>query len=111
MVKEEQRPATKDRPAKEMSVEEFVRKGFLQEVNRLLLNPSGLFLSVKVSKGGRYSFGKIVDLRERPEEAVIRKPLIEMTQKALLVSQIASAGSTRRSEILGWTVQPLREEQ
>ena len=54
---------------KTMTLQEFRDKGFLQEVNRLLLNPVGISLSVEVDDetGQVTRFGPIWDYRDDPE--------------------------------------------
>lgn len=51
---------------KRMSVTEFRRLGFLQEVNRLLLHPCGLALEVVVDEDGIERFGGVWDYRHDP---------------------------------------------
>jgi len=52
---------------KYMSVKEFRENGLLFEVNRLVLHPLGLALSVDVKGDGTESFAEIWDNREDPE--------------------------------------------
>ena len=56
---------------KKMSVKEFRAKGYLQEVNRLLLHRLGLALEVMVdTESGEERFGEVWDSREDPEGIV-----------------------------------------
>jgi len=52
---------------KKMSVKEFRKKGYLQEINRCFLHPLGLALDVLIHDDGSESFGGIWDYREDPE--------------------------------------------
>ena len=56
--------------AQGMSVKEFREQGYLQEVNRQMLHPCGLALSVVVERNGDESFGPIWDYRHDPEGIV-----------------------------------------
>lgn len=50
-----------------MDIDEFVRLGFLQEVNRQFLHPHGLALAVERDDDGNYSLSGIWDSRDDPE--------------------------------------------
>lgn len=49
-----------------MSAAEFRRAGYLQEVNRRLLHPLGLALSVEITARGLVTFAGVRDARDDP---------------------------------------------
>jgi len=51
---------------KYISIQEFIERGFLQEINRRLLHPCGLALEV-VKDGDEWRFGGVWDSRDDPE--------------------------------------------
>lgn len=56
---------------RELSLQEFRDGGYLQEVNRRVLHPLGLALSVETDDAGRViGFGPIWDERDDPEGIV-----------------------------------------
>jgi hypothetical protein len=54
-------------PIKYMDIKEFREKGFLQEVNRLVLHPCGLAMEVMVHDDGTETLGGVWDYRGDPE--------------------------------------------
>lgn len=92
---------------KRMTVEEFVRSGFLQEVNRLVLHPCGLALEVQVEADGTMSFGGVQDYRDDPEGMIFadEPDAAKGAERARLESEKAE----RRVSTFGWVVQPLGE--
>ncbi len=78
----EEIPPTKDladEPVKTMSVHEFWRLGFIQEINRRVLHPAGLALSVigegpDVEHFTATGFDIIWDYRDDPEGVVFDVP-------------------------------------
>lgn len=55
------------RSHKKISIEEFQKQGYLQELNRIFLHPLGLALSVIVEEDGVVSgWGPIYDFRDDP---------------------------------------------
>lgn len=62
-----------------MSVAEFRRKGYLQELNRQFLHPLGLALEVVAEEGGLEMLGGIWDCRDDPvgvvfDDSLLREP-------------------------------------
>jgi len=57
---------------KSMSVEEFRSHGYLQEMNRLFLNPLGLNLGVTVDSKRGEEFGLIRDMRDDTEGVIFK---------------------------------------
>lgn len=62
----------------ELSVRDFVDLGFLQEVNRYVLHPCGLALSVAVDENNEYSLGPIWDCRNDPEGILFGSDIVEL---------------------------------
>lgn len=60
---------------KTMTVKEFRKEGYLQEVNRLFFHPIGMALSVAVEENGEESFAEIWDYRDDPE-GIIFDPIV-----------------------------------
>ena len=52
---------------KYMPIQEFVERGFLQEINRRLLHPCGLALEVVYEEWGEMHLGGVWDARDDPE--------------------------------------------
>lgn len=50
-----------------MNLKEFVEIGLLQEINRRILHPMGLALSVYIDDDGKCGWGDIWDYRNDPE--------------------------------------------
>ena len=93
----------------ELSMEKFIEYGFLQEINRLFLHPSGLSLQVVKDKDDDHVWNvQIIDKRDQPEDLRLTGANSTLIKKALLVNQIRSNSVQRRVEHLGYDVQPLR---
>lgn len=56
-----------EKDIKKIDIKEFREKGYLQELNRSLLHPLGLALSVKVNDDGSEEIDGIYDYRDVPE--------------------------------------------
>lgn len=52
---------------KRIDIDDFVRLGFLQEVNRIFFHPRGLALEANFENGKFVSLGGVWDYREDPE--------------------------------------------
>lgn len=91
-----------------MSVAEFRRLGYLQEVNRRLLHPLGLALSVNVNEDtGEETFGPVWDYRDDPEG--IRYDDIEIDdefcERALRIGRELTERSRYRFGALNYVIQ------
>ncbi len=90
-----------------MTVSEFREAGLLAELNRWVLHPRGLALSVVVDDDGSERFGPIWDGRDDPEGIVYGDDL-----RALLPGLAAKANRAapvkviRRVAAFGWVYQP-----
>jgi hypothetical protein len=89
---------------KMMSVKEFCDLGLLQEVNRQVLHPLGVALSVFVDEDGNESFSDIWDCRDDPEGIAFGDQNLE--PKAFKVDQEMRARYGKRMDRLGFMVQP-----
>jgi hypothetical protein len=95
---------------KEMSVKEFVDFGLLHEVNRLVLHPVGVALSVNVdSEGTPVSFGIIWDYRDDPEGIAFGDDLLSLEKATRVLEAVLAKRGTRIKE-LGYVVQPFPGE-
>jgi hypothetical protein len=87
-----------------LTVEEFVELGLLQEVNRLLLHPRGIALSVTKSDEGQYSFGQVWDYRDDPEGLIFGDVDAD---KVARFAQLFKDKAPARQRELGYIVQPV----
>ena len=60
-----------------MNINEFRKKGFLQEANRLFFHPLGLALEVEIDDDGNEKLGGIWDYRNDPEGMLFGKGMID----------------------------------
>ncbi len=60
----------KEKAVKKMTLKEFRELGLLQEINRNMLHPRGLALSLAYDDSGDLSFDAILDFRDDPEGCV-----------------------------------------
>lgn len=92
-----------------MSVEEFRRLGYLQEVNRVVLHPCGLALEVVVSEDGTERFGGVWDYRDDPEGIVYGEaPDMDLAYSTWV--EAAKHEDARRALFDGETIQPCKED-
>jgi hypothetical protein len=95
---------------KRMDIKEFRAKGYLQEINRLLLHPLGLALEVIINdEDGSERLGGVWDYRDDPEglaylDEVASSP--EFQQKAQYIAAQFHSRAQRRQEELGFIIQP-----
>jgi hypothetical protein len=91
-----------------MSVDEFVRSGYLQEVNRLMLHRCGLALEVIRDDDGM-RLGGIWDCRDDPE-GIAFDPAPDAL-KAQFVAQVMGDRALAREALFnGPSVQPVGDE-
>lgn len=74
-----------------MDINEFVEKGFLQEVNRLFFHPLGMALEVTENKG-EHNLSGIWDFRDDPEG-------VFYTEKTIKKSKINHVEKLRKSKV------------
>jgi hypothetical protein len=89
-----------------MSLEEFWRQGYLQEVNRQFLHPLGLALEMVVGDDGAIRLGGVWDYRDDPEGMIYDagSPSVEKAER--IVGEWSEKAATRE-EKFGWVVQPV----
>lgn len=95
-----------------MSVDEFRRIGLVQEINRQFLHPLGMALSVIIDDetGVTTGFGDIWDYRDDPEGLEYAADDIQSQDtydKAAIVTVMQENARKRRTERLGYYVQPV----
>lgn len=88
---------------KMMSAQEFLEKGYLQEVNRIFFHPLGLMMVVKVSKDN-VEFGGIIDCREDPVGVIFAEDQITI-EKAQNIAMEWDAKAKNRLQEFGSVVQ------
>lgn len=94
-----------------MTVEEFRRLGYLQELNRRFLHPLGLALSVLVWEDGTVMLGEIWDYRDDPEGIRFEtSPSAELPERSTRISAEWEARKPARVAALGYMIQPLDQE-
>ena len=92
-------------PQTYMSIKDFIKQGYLQEVNREYLHPLGLSLGVTVEEDGEAKLYRVWDSRDDPEGMVFGDATD--TDKARQVAKQRAAKAVHRAEQFGWTVQPV----
>jgi len=93
-----------------MAVKEFWELGYLQEVNRRLLHPCGLALSVAIDENDNVTFGDIWDSRD-DEEGFIYGDEMDI-EKARRVTEEYNRHILARSILFkGSIVQPILIEK
>ncbi len=88
---------------KKLSIVEFRRLGYLQEVNRQFFHPLGLALEVIIEEDGTERLGGIWDSREDPEGFLFDKFDLE---KARTIENIQRVRLVLREQLLGFVIQP-----
>jgi hypothetical protein len=89
----------------DMDITEFRSVGYLHEVNRLVLHPSGLALVVEAGEDGERISG-VMDNRDDPEGIILGPDLLD-PDKAHRVSLIWNGRMPAREEALGFMIQPI----
>ncbi len=98
--------------AQEMSFEEFVEKGYLQEVNRRFFHPLGLALRVQLGHGKMRPQAVVLDCRRDPQGVVYAPATTEehaevRESKARFIDRELQERERVRKAAYGWGVQPL----
>lgn len=98
------------RDIRRLPIREFRARGYLHEVNRLVLHPVGVALSVNVdSEHNPVSFGIIWDYRNDAEGIYYGDDLLSL-EKATRVLEAVIARRTGRIKKLGYVIQPFPGE-
>ena len=94
----------------EISIEEFRKQGYLQELNRRFLHPLGLALEVGIGADGKEKFTKIWDYRKDKDGIVFPYKDIssfEFYQKAKRINREIKSKAKWRRKRLGFFIQPI----
>jgi len=90
---------------KSIKLQEFLDKGYLQEVNRLFFHPLGLSFEVVVNEDDKVvKFWDIWDYRDNPEGAIFNNLSKE---KAFNVEEQKQKLAETRLKLLGYSIQPI----
>lgn len=96
---------------KRMDLTEFRDLGLVQEINRLLLHPAGMALSVILEEDGTVSgFGPVWDYRDDPEGMAYAEDDPPTAQKARALADLTAAKRDTRLRRLGFQIQPVEPE-
>jgi len=90
-----------------MSIVEFRKLGFLQELNRQFLHPLGLALEVVQEETGEERLGGIWDYRCDKEGIVFDGFTDEEIERGICVEKFQAQKAIQRLETLGFIIQPL----
>ncbi len=98
---------------KKMDIKEFVKKGYLQEANRLFFHPLGLALSVTVDRDkDTYELNGILDSRDDPEGFLFileSSEIEDCKRKANFIKSEIDKREDKRIEVVGSIIQPIEE--
>jgi len=94
-------------PIKRIDINEFVERGYLQEVNRRFLHPLGLALEVVIEEDGSAHLGGVWDYREDFEGICFAGGYADLAPKAETVEAEWQARVSFREKALGYIVQPI----
>ena len=95
---------------KRISIKEFRKLGFIQEINRRLLHPCGLALEVIVEEDGTERLGGVWDYREDPEGMYYEDQELSRA-KARSVTDLFYSKLGHRREEFGHIIQPVPEKK
>lgn len=95
---------------KHIDIREFRERGYVHEINRLLLHPLGLALEVNVDPStGEESLGGVWDGRDDPEGFIYDAPRLNALKGEKVAAEIEERGAARMAG-LGYVIQPLPQE-
>jgi hypothetical protein len=103
-----------EKSMKKMSIKEFTRLGYLQELNRQFLHPLGLALMVSTTVDDDKILGGIIDARDDLEGFIYNfrntnKPILELCRKKM--AYIEAEMEKRKSErikLFGYSIEPIK---
>lgn len=95
---------------KHMTIKEFRKLGFVQEINRRLLHPCGLALEIVIEEDGTESLGEVWDYREDPEGMYYGEGELSRI-KAQAVTDLFYSKIGHRREEFGHIIQPVPEKE
>lgn len=91
-----------------MPIQEFIDRGYLHEINRLLLHPLGLALSLEPH--GESATAQIWDNRDDPEGWELGEDLLSAEKAEHVADEMFDRRGARRDR-LGFVVQPVQTER
>jgi hypothetical protein len=95
---------------KYMSIKQFRKLGFVQELNRRILHPCGLALEVIVDTDtGEETLGGVWDFRDDPEGMYYGDEALSRA-KAQSVTDLFNSKLAHRREAFGHIIQPVPEK-
>jgi hypothetical protein len=101
---------------KKINLKKFVRKGYLQEVNRCFFHPVGLALGMKV-EDDEYQLDAIYDLRDSETpfhfgyDRMTEEELSSRIEKKNFIDQEMAVRNASRTHLLGDSIEPLGEDK
>lgn len=111
LPKHAQHVTNKEQPM--LSVAEFKRLGFLQEINRLLLHPCGLALALEVDPAGEANgHASVIDHRDDPEGVyygAMSVPFTEVEARVRRVDVLRKSKRADRVKLFGAVIQPIAD--
>jgi len=94
-----------------ISIKEFRKLGFIQEINRRLLHPCGLALEVVIDlETGKEMLGGVWDYRDDPEGMYYKNEELSRA-KAQSVTDLFYSKLNHRREEFGHIIQPVPEKK
>lgn len=93
-----------------MTVKEFVDGGYLFKVNRDVLHPLGLALTIVEEDDGSCTFGEIMDCRDDLDGIIFDEIDADLKHKHDLINAETTKRILPRSNALGYWVQPVEPE-
>lgn len=95
-----------------IDIKEFRELGLVSEINRQILHPLGLALSVTVEDDGAEFLDGVWDYRSDPEGFIFGDEMMEeVTAKAHKVHELFNERAPVRAEALGFVIQPVPDER
>ncbi len=89
------------------NVEYLVSSGLLFEINRTVLHPIGLAMTVVKNPDGSLAFGPIKDCRKEPHKLIFERAVYEKAQLKLnsFMRSYGDSQIDKRQKALGWGCQ------
>lgn len=94
---------------KTLSVNDFVRLGYLQELNRLFLHPLGLDLQVKL-ENNTLEFSEIIDCRDNENGIIFNEGYLDIIKRENIEFEY-NKKMLYRLKNLGYVIQEIHKEE
>lgn len=90
-----------------INVNFLIENGLLFEINRSILHPFGLMLSVEQDSDRNFILGDLIDCREQKEEVIFDKESLEQGKNELkkFMDEYGMKKLKKRHDLLGWIIQ------